>query len=303
MRKAFASVFSAAASFLLILCLAFTCVQIVVNDRAYLENEFMTLGNYTEMNMSHGDVCKAANQLISYMQGRADSISATVTVDGAVTDMFVLDIEFTHMQEVRTLWLQLVKLRNFGLLLSALLYLLGALIDLKNAWRNFAGGYIVAISVSAFGGAFFGTWAALDFSSFWTAFHHLIFPTSTNWALPAESRMIQMLTEDFFSAMVARIAVFIIVPLALLLAAAILILIFVKKPERKGKKPKKNADADVEYVWKESDGPDLLAEHRLRNMTVSAREQLEEEEARTEAIRAEIESFGQKSKKKKKSRK
>lgn len=300
MRKAFGSVFSSIASFLLILCLVFTCVQVVVNDRAYLESEFLTLGQYAEMNMSHGDVCKAANQLISYMQGKADSIQATVTVAGEVTDMFVLDIEFTHMQEVRTLWLQLARLRNLGLMLAALLYLLGALIDLRSAPRIFASGYITALSVAAFGGAFFGTWAALDFSSFWTAFHRLIFPTSDTWILPPESRMIQMLTEEFFAAVISRIVVTAVILLALLLAASILILIFVKRPV---KAVKKKDDEEPEYVWHESDGPDLLAEHRLRNMTVSAREQLEEEEARTEAIRSEIESFGQRPRKKKKSKK
>lgn len=299
MRKTLASFFMGVASLILIFCIVFTCIQLVMRDDEYIENEFIQLGNYTEIGMTLGDICKAAKQLIAYMQGEADTIQTTVTINGVVTEMYQFDIEFTHMQEVQTLWLKLVKLRNLGVMVAALLFLLGALIRLNLAWRLMAGSYITAVSLVALFGAFFGTWASLDFSSFWTAFHHLIFPGNTNWLLPAESRMIQMLNIQFFSDIVRKIAITAIIPLAMLLAGSILVLIFVKKPMKKKAVAARNPSKPK---WIEPEGPDLLAEHRMRNMTVSAREQLEEEEARTEEIRSEVESFGQNKKKKKRTR-
>ena len=72
-------------------------------------------------------------------------------------------------------------------------------------------------------------WVLLDFSSFWTAFHHLFF-TNDLWLLdPATSRMINMMPLQLFY----DIVVFVVVVFILLWAALIAVAVAVRRKEKR----------------------------------------------------------------------
>ena len=288
MRKTLAITLLALGLLIFILCAAFTVVQLTAAETAWFEEEFNKLSLAQEMGMTLGDLGASVRTLVEYMDGRTETIDVLVTVNGQQIRMFDLDIEITHMAEVRDLWQWFTGARNVGLLLGMVLCLLGVILDGKDALRNACLGYFWALGLFLVLIAFAGTWAAISFDSFWTAFHKLVFPNSENWLLPAESRMIQMLPSQLFRDLVMRmggrmLVIFLIVGGACALALAL------PKLRRqnadpwagKGSRPLTPAEelAAIE-------GPDLLIVHKKANMTVTERRKLNEELERQKKVLA-----------------
>ena len=130
--------------------------------------------------------------------------------------------------------------------------------------------------------AFAGTWAAINFDSFWTAFHKVVFPDSENWLLTMESRMIQMLPSELFRDLVMRMGGRMLLIFLALAAVAVLVLVIQQRRQRA--KEALNMPQDRPKTPAEElaavQGPDMLAVHKRVNMTVSERRKLLEEQER-----------------------
>jgi hypothetical protein len=195
------------------------------------------------------------------------------------------------MAEVQTLWLGLDAFSRYGAIAAGILLIFGIVLPEKGKRRAvLANGMFWACGV--FGGVlvFFGVWALLDFSSFWTVFHFLIFPASLfqflsgganqaalnelNWMLPSDSIMVHMLTP-IFPPIVLRCALAAAAEIGVVLLAAVVIRFAWRRAE---KKPSPIADVVViEHDANEPvpiEGPDLVLAHKLRNAPVSKREEL-----------------------------
>ena len=278
MRKTLATTLLALGFLILILCTAFTVVQFTTAETGWFEQEFSELSLADDMGMTLGDLGASLRTLVNYMNGQTDTIDVLVTVNGQQMRMFDLDIEIVHMAEVRSLWQWFIGARNVGILLGLVLCLAGVVLDGKDAVRNACMGYFWALGLFLVVVAFAGTWAAISFDSFWTAFHRLIFPNSENWLLPANSRMIQMLPSQLFRDLVMRMGGrMLIIFLAVAGAAAVLLVVRQRKQNvvdpwaAKADKPK-TPEEELAAVQ----GPDLLIVHKKANMTVSERRKLNE---------------------------
>ena len=278
MRKTVSVTCLALGFFLLILCAAFTVVQLTAAETGWFEQEFTKLSLAEDMGMTLGDLGASVRTLVNYLNGQTETIDVLVTVSGQQVRMFDLDIEIVHMREVKDLWQWFVGARNVGMLLAAVLCLIGVVLDGKDALRNVCWGYFWALGAFLVLAAFAGTWCAINFDSFWTAFHRLAFPNSENWLLPSESRMIQMLPSQLFSDLVLRMGGrMLLIFLALAGLCALILLVQRRQqlareasafPQDKPKTPAEEL-ADVK-------GPDLLDVHKRANMTVSERRKLNE---------------------------
>ena len=279
MRKTLAITSLALGLFVFLLCSAFTVVQLTASETAWFEQEFTKLSLSESTGMTLGDLGAGIRTLVNYLNGQADTIDVLVTVGSQQVRMFDLDIEIIHMQEVRDLWQWFVGARNVGVLLGLVLCLLGVVMDGKDALHNACMGYFWAFGFFLVLVAFAGTWAAINFDSFWTAFHRVIFPGNENWLLPANSRMIQMLPSDLFHDLVVRMGgrmLFLFLSIALLC-----VLVLVLRQRKQETVDPWAAKSDQSKTPQEElaaiQGPDLLAVHRKANMTVSERRKLNEE--------------------------
>ena len=266
MRKTVSVTCLALGFFLLILCAAFTVVQLTADETGWFEQEFTKLALAEDMGMTLGDLGASVRTLVNYLNGQTETI----------------DVLVTHMREVKALWQWFVGARNVGMLLAALLCLIGVVLDGKDALRNVCWGYFWALGAFLVLAAFAGTWAAINFDSFWTAFHRLIFPNSENWLLPMESRMIQMLPSELFRDLVMRMGGRMLLIFLALAAVAVLILVIQQRRQRA--KEALNMPQDRPKTPAEElaavQGPDLVAVHKRANMTVSERRKLLEEQER-----------------------
>ena len=225
MKKFFSVGFATIGSVILVLILIFTSMQVVINDRTFIENEYTKLMVSESMGMSNTDLVKSCVQLIDYMQGNADSIDVEVTIGGVPQQMFIVEQERTHMEDVRTLYTTIRGYRDMGVLAMLVLFLLAAVINFRRAPQTLSQGYLSGGFVCLLVLGFLGTWAASDFSSFWTFFHQALF-WNDEWMFdPTESRMINMLPETFFSDVVGRIFLFAGVAFLVLTALSVLCLV------------------------------------------------------------------------------
>ena len=101
MRKTVAITLLALGFLCLILCAAFTVVQLTAAETAWFEQEFTELSVAEQMNMTLGDLGASLRTLVDYMNGGPETIDLLVTVNGQQVRMFDLDIEIVHMREVR----------------------------------------------------------------------------------------------------------------------------------------------------------------------------------------------------------
>ncbi len=289
MRKTIAITFLAFGFLVLILVAAFTVVQLTASETAWFEQEFTKLSLADEMGMTLGDLGASVRTLVNYMNGQTQTIDVLVTVNGQQVRMFDLDIEIVHMAEVRDLWQWFMGARNVGMLFAVVLILLGVVLDGKDALRNVCVGYFWALGIFLVLVAFAGTWAAINFDSFWTAFHRIVFPNSENWLLPMESRMIQMLPSQLFSDLVMRMGGRMLMIFLALALVCVLVLVLLRRRQRvrEAQADPRNRPMTPAEELAAVQGPDLLAVHRRANMTVSERRKLlEEEEKRKQALDA-----------------
>lgn len=254
MRKRFAVMLSTLASIVLILCILFTALQQTINDKNFIEYEYARLSLSREMGVSNLDLVSSCERLIDYMEGRVDSIDIQVTVDGEQVLMFEQEQEISHMADVRLLYQRFRTFRDFGVLLALVLYLLGAVLHIRSAMHTLASGYVYGAFVIALFAGFLGTWAALDFSNFWTFFHQMLF-WNNDWLFDAStSRMINMLPEQFFADVILRMAILAGVAFVLLLVASAVALASIRKKRRLAREKAIAARRKARQARQQADG-------------------------------------------------
>lgn len=226
MKKVVSVGMATLASILLIFILVFTSIGLVINDQTFINNEFTKLGISESMGITNSDLVRSMTQLVDYMEGNADDINVEVTLNGEQVQMFDYPQEAEHMADVRTIYTTIASYRDVGVLVMLILFLFAAVVNFRMAPQRLAQGYLSGSFVMLLIFGFLGTWAALDFSNFWTFFHQALFWNDL-WLLDAtESRMINMLPEDIFADIVARIGLYASAVIVVLLVLSILALVF-----------------------------------------------------------------------------
>ncbi|HWR22191.1 MAG TPA: TIGR01906 family membrane protein [Feifaniaceae bacterium] len=205
---------------LLLVCLLFivsalfSSIRIVVNRPAFFYQEYARLDHARYMGMSTEDLTGATMQMIRYMEGSVPSIDIEVTVNGERVSMFN-DRERAHMVDVLALYQgwRTVSYVSFGLLALATVLLRKRPGEIARAFLSASKVFVLLLAAIA-------VWVLFDFSSFWTAFHHLFF-TNDLWLLdPATSRMINMMPQQlFYDIVLFVVAVFLVLWAALIIAA------------------------------------------------------------------------------------
>ena len=291
MRNTFGKLCVILAALVLLFSVAFFTVSLILKDSDYIEQKYKELDVSTQMGMSVPDLSKATEVLLDYMRGERVNIKVDAKVNGEdVPDVFYHEKEIVHMAEVQTLWLGLDAFAKFGAIGALALLFVGFLLIERGKKRAILSSGIFW-SCGIFGGVlgFLGIWAILDFQSFWTVFHFLIFPSSLfrylsaggtvqamnelNWVLPGDSIMVNMLFP-IFPPIVLRCALCVIIEIAVVVIAAV----FIRFAFRK--QGSRSPVADIVVIEHDENepipikGPDLVLAHKLHNTPVSKRAEI-----------------------------
>lgn len=208
---------------LFIVSVLFSVIRLIINRPSFFYAEYTRLDHARSMGMNTEDLTNATMQMVRYMEGSAPSIDLDVTVNGERVSMFN-DRERAHMVDVLVLYQgwRTVSYVGFALFALAVVLLLKRPGELARAFLNASKVFVLLLAAIAL-------WVLIDFSSFWTAFHHLFF-TNDLWLLdPATSRMINMMPlQLFYDIVVCMVVVFLI-----LWAALIAIAVAVRRKEKR----------------------------------------------------------------------
>ena len=290
MKKVISVGLSTIASIIFILVVVFTMIGVVVNNETFINNEFTTLRIGEKMGIGNADLVRAMSRLVDYMEGDADDIRVTVTQNGEKVDMFSLEQENTHMQDVREIYLTIASYRDVGVLALLILFLFAAVADFHRAPQRLAQGYLSGAFVVLLIFGFLGTWAALDFSNFWTFFHEMLFWNDLWLFDMTESRMINMLPEEMFADIIKNVALYAGAVVALLIALSVFALVAASggyqrrraamRARAKQIKAAKAARAKArEEAKAAAEAEKRLAERRARKAAAKARRAKQAEEA------------------------
>lgn len=194
-----------AASVVFIIALLFTSLQITINDEQWFYEEYRGFGLADVTGISVPEMTASIMKLIGYMEGGEEDIRITVSVNGKKTEMFNQK-ETEHMADVKNLYQGFKVFRNISFTLTVLAFAAVFYFMRREAPLMLARGFLTGGAVVTGIIMFIGIYALLDFSAFWTSFHHLFF-TNELWLLnPRTDRMIWICPEELFSDIVVKMA-------------------------------------------------------------------------------------------------
>ena len=298
MRKIISVGMATLASLLLIFVVLFTSIGVVVNDETFVNNEFTKLAIGSKMGMTNTDLVTSFNRLVDYMEGNASDINVTVTINGEPKQMFDYPQEAEHMADVQKLYTTIASYRDVSVLILLILFLFAAVVHFQKAPQYLAQGYLSGSFVFLLVFGFLGTWAALDFSNFWTFFHEMLFWNDLWLFDGTQSRMINMLPEQIFADIIAKVGLYSGIVIVVLMVLSILALVFSsesykrkravalsrKKAREVASAARKKARDDARKTAEEEK---RLAEKRARIAAHKAKKQAAADEAEQERLKEE----------------
>jgi integral membrane protein (TIGR01906 family) len=213
---------TALASVLLIVGLLIASIEMFAVNQGFFESEYAKLNTKDDIGVTQEDLSDMTKVLLDYTTGKAESLDMQKEIQGQMQEVFG-EREKAHMVDVKALYLGARNLRTISLagavVLIVLAFILGRGRTLRTLCRSFLWvslGFLIAVGALA-------AYAAIDFTNFWISFHHIFFAGNDLWLLdPSTDVLIQMVPEQFFSDLVARIIIrFVSIFLTLNIAAAV----------------------------------------------------------------------------------
>ncbi len=184
--------------------LVLSALQMTAFNLDFYAEQYAHRDTAESIGVSQKDLLTVTQVLLDYTSGKRANMNVEVSVSGTVQPYYN-QREIDHMLDVRVLYLNVIQVRDilliFGLANIASLILFSrktvlAQLQFGLTWVSVGMG-IVLLGL--------GTYAVLDFNSFWTAFHRVFFSNDL-WLLdPTTDNLINMVPEGFFIDLIVMI--------------------------------------------------------------------------------------------------
>ena len=201
MKTSFKIAATASAMLLLFALLIGGLLSIYTNQNwVYTEYEKLDIEADTDWDISTSTV--VLREMLDYSIGRLDTLEDLRLRDG----YFFNEREISHMKDVQKLTMTVMILGLAALIIGLGLF---ALVFLKNGWtadETFSRAFLIALGVLILIVAALGIWIAVDFDSFWSAFHVVFLDLESSTFDPAESNMIRICPAELFSDIIKNYA-------------------------------------------------------------------------------------------------
>lgn len=193
---------TAAGTVLLVLAFLVALVEGIAFDRSFYRKEYAQNVTAAYVGVSPETLEGATDALLEYLQGRRASLDMEAQVGEGQREYYT-EREKLHMADVRDLNMGAYAFMWTGFVAGTLLVVASAAYcpERRRVWKA---AFLAILGVLCCFGIL-GVWAALDFSSFWTAFHHVFFRNDLWLFDPRESLLIRMFEERFFFDLVGLI--------------------------------------------------------------------------------------------------
>ena len=190
---------------LMVLSFFLVSVESAALNRSFYTEQYEKLGTAQSVGVSESQLGEATDAVLEYIQNKRLDLNLTAEIDGQTREFFT-DQEKQHMVDVANLnnramlFLQsFIPLVVFFLVLSYMISDKGFIV-LRGCFIGILAALAVFIIIAI--------WAAVDFNSFWPAFHNSFF-TNDLWIMdPAKSLMIRMFSAELFQNLITKIVTF-----------------------------------------------------------------------------------------------
>ncbi len=187
-------------------------------NQRYYDKMYDKLEVAETIGISDKELGRATSTLLEYIKGHRDTLDLIVEIDGNDVEMFN-QREKDHMIDVKVLYQNVFLFRSVTSIFVAIMILfsigVGDYVNFKLN-RNILQSSLIFLLIVV---GFVGSYAVLDFESFWISFHKLIF-TNDLWLLnPNVDRLIMMVPYEFFLGLVMQIVAAITVICGLCISA------------------------------------------------------------------------------------
>lgn len=166
----------------------------------------------TQLYVSDKDLKKCIVTLLDYLEDQRDDIVVVIKKDQIKQNAFN-QRETDHMVDVKNLYRRVIfSAKAAGVILLGILIYIGRK---KNGMAFLTKGVLEASFSFLVFVLFLAGWMMIDFTDFWTRFHHVFFSNDLWLLTPGVDFMIDILPESVFFNLVIRIVVTCVVTLGL----------------------------------------------------------------------------------------
>jgi len=206
MKRFFTYLCLVIASIMLIVALLVISIETFAFSRDFFEKEYDKIGTARDIGISTQSLTDVTDVLLDYTEGKRDTLDVQAQIDGEMQEVFG-EREKDHMVDVQALYIAARNVRTICLIAAPILILLAFLISRKKAIMSLCRSFLYTSGVFLVLVVAIGLYALIDFTAFWTAFHHVFF-TNDLWLLnPNTDVLIMMVPEQFFFDLITRIII------------------------------------------------------------------------------------------------
>jgi integral membrane protein (TIGR01906 family) len=198
------SIAAAAGSFLLLVSVLLTVIDLIAFCRPFYSFEYKRDHTASYIGMSDEDLMASTETLLDYLQDKRDGIVIEAEVRGSQREIFD-ERETLHMVDVKNLYQNALKARNIMFIAGVVLLAGACMASRGSIFPVLYKGYRNALIMIASVVAILLLYAVIDFYNFWMNFHYIFFNNDLFLLDPNVSIMINMFPEIFFRDMVLSI--------------------------------------------------------------------------------------------------
>ena len=196
--------------------LLLTTVEKVTFDIEYFNKKYSEYNISAQTGIDKKDLTRITQQLLDYLKDKRDNIIMKAKIHGKEGQVFG-EREILHMVDVKKLFIEGFKIRNFTLLLSVVSIICLRIREKKELGKSFILSSSIYLSLIII----LGLLMYLDFNKYFTYFHQIFFSNDL-WLLdPKTDVLIQMLPLEFFYSIAYKIVTFFIIELIIILVLGI----------------------------------------------------------------------------------
>ena len=207
--KTLSKIMATAAAVLMLFALLVGGIYGVFTDKVWVRKEYEKLDIESQTGWYAKHCAYVLGSMMDYSIGRLDTLEdiKRPPVNDESSPAFFNEDELSHMADVRALTLTVLRLGLAALIIGFALFAIVFFTERARGMTFFSKAFLIALGVLLLIVIALGIWMALDFDSFWEAFHHVFFAKQGNWTFdPRVSNMIRICPAQLFFDFIKRFA-------------------------------------------------------------------------------------------------
>lgn len=217
--KKLAKTLAVISAILLLFALLVGALYRIFTDKEWVRNEYERIDIEYQSGFTVDQATYVLGSMMDYSMGFFDDLDKVSVKDN---ELFFNEKELTHMVDVRALTTRFMKLGLAALIAGAALFVVSILILKTEGVVFFSKAFLIVLGALLLVIAALGVWMAVDFNSFWHAFHAVFLDIEGSYFDWNASNMIRICPAELFSDFIKHFAL--IVGIALIVPVALSIL-------------------------------------------------------------------------------